>query len=156
MKEKFILTFGALYLPLAAFFSLNENFRNREEPKYCRNKGNACCQIGQAKIIAVGPPTGSWPMVAIKDQSRQTSTLSRLLRAPTVEATASPKNTRAKISGGPILRIAQFASGSVAVIITELKPCRRWLNREQPRQLPYRIGLSGSWDSRQKQLARFC
>ncbi len=39
-------------------------------------------------------------------------------RPPTEEATARPKNTKAKISGGPILRIAQLASGSVAAIMT--------------------------------------
>ena len=37
---------------------------------------------------------------------------------PTEDATASPKKTRAKISGGPIFLIAQCASGSVAVIIS--------------------------------------
>ena len=41
------------------------------------------------------------------------------VRPPTEDATARPKNTSAKISGGPILRIAHFANGSVAAIITK-------------------------------------
>ena len=41
-----------------------------------------------------------------------------MVRPPTDEATASPKKTSAKISGGPILRMAQLARGSVAAIIT--------------------------------------
>ena len=42
-----------------------------------------------------------------------------MVRPPTDEATARPKKTRAKISGGPIFLIAHVARGWVAAIITK-------------------------------------
>ena len=57
-------------------------------------------------------------MVAIRRPSRTDIQPFQMVRPPTDEATASPKKTSAKISGGPILRMAQLASGSVAAIIT--------------------------------------
>ena len=57
-------------------------------------------------------------MVAINNPIRTDIQPFQMVRAPTDEATTRPKKTRAKISGGPMLRIAQFANGSVAAIIT--------------------------------------
>ena len=65
------------------------------------------------------PPTGSWPIVAIKSPSKTESHPFHIVLPPTDDATARPKNTNAKISGGPIFMIAHLASGSVALIITK-------------------------------------
>ena len=65
------------------------------------------------------PPTGSCPIVAMTSPSPTDIQPFQIVRPPTEEATAKPKKTRANISGGPIFRIAHFARGSVAAIITK-------------------------------------
>ena len=63
------------------------------------------------------PPTGSSPTIAISSPTRIDSQPFQKVLAPTEEATARPKNTRAKISGGPKERMAQLAMGAVAIIM---------------------------------------
>ena len=57
-------------------------------------------------------------MVAIIKPNRTDSQPFQIVRPPTEEATAKPKNTSAKISGGPIFIMAHCARGSVALIMT--------------------------------------
>ena len=123
-------------MPLA-FFQPERKFQKPQRTQVWQEQSNTRCQIGQAKIITVDPPTGSCPIVAIKRPIKTDIHPFQMVRAYGRSHCQPHKILRVKISGGPILRIAQFASGSVTVIITALKPCRRWPNREQPHQLPY-------------------
>ena len=64
----------------------------------------------------------------------------QMVLPPTDEATARPKNTNAKISGGPIFEIAHCASGSVAAIISnaDAVPPTAEHNTAAPTALPAR------------------
>ena len=64
------------------------------------------------------PPTGSSPTVAGTRPKSTDSQPFYSVCAPTDEATARPKNTYAKISGGPTADMAQLAMIAVALIIS--------------------------------------
>ena len=58
------------------------------------------------KLKRFMPPTGSWPIVAINSPKSTDNQPFQMVRPPTDEATAKPKKTNAKISGGPMFIIA--------------------------------------------------
>ena len=111
------LTFGALYLPLAVFSACTKISDTAKKPRIAGTKAIPAARSVRPKLYLLIPPTGSCPMVAINSPIRTDIHPFQIVRAPTDEATAKPKKTNAKISGGPMFRMAHCARGSVAAII---------------------------------------
>ena len=116
---KSTLNFGATYFPLMLRSACTNTSDTAKKPRMAGTKAMPAARSVKPKLKRLMPPTGSCPIVATKSPKSTDSQPFQIVRPPTEEATARPKNTNAKISGGPIFIIAHLASGSVALIITK-------------------------------------